>query len=208
VVEGSNIRFKRGDVEFELSGSPSDVAKAWEALEGAVVAAFAEAAPIGKPSGRGDAGPSNRDRAPKKAAARRRISTGGRGGRAPSDTQQRLLDAKLDSFPELGKDPSALYVGYAVLRWARDELQIGELTAADVYEVAHKLGIPHVLNAYRNAFGRHPRAVHKTSKRPQTFELMNPGKDALDTYLRQVAAGGSASEAEAKAEEAEAKAKE
>jgi len=207
VAEESNIRFKRGDVEFELSGSPSDVARAWEALEEAVVAAFAEA-PSAMPSGRGGgAESSNGGTTPKKSSARKRSSSGG-GGRTPSETQKRLLDAKLDSFPDLGKNPPALYVGYAVLRWARDELQISELTVTDVYAVAHKLGIPHVVAAYRNAFTRHARAVHKTSKRPQTFELMNPGDDALDTYLARVAAGESPSQAEAQAEEAEAKAKE
>ncbi|GIW20257.1 MAG: hypothetical protein KatS3mg065_0553 [Chloroflexota bacterium] len=71
--------------------------------------------------------------------------------------------------------------------------------------MAHKLGIPHTQNAYREAFRSHPRAVHKTTKRPQTYELMNPGVQALDAYLEQLAAGESPSEAEAKAQEAEQK---
>ena len=68
--------------------------------------------------------------------------------------------------------------------------------------------MPNKVNAYREAFRAHPRAVNRiASTTPQTFELMNPGDDALDGYLASVKAGGSADEAGAKAAEAEAKAK-
>ncbi|HEV8681681.1 MAG TPA: hypothetical protein VGS09_02750 [Actinomycetota bacterium] len=201
--EPSAIRFKRGDVEFELSGSQSDVAKAWEALGPSVVAEFERAReaqpPAGAPSTKTAAGPR------KKAAARKRPAAAAQP--AASDVRKRLMDAKLDSFPEIGRDPPALSTGYAVLRWARTELSINELTVPDIHAVAHRLRIPHSVNAYREAFRGHARAVNRTNKTPQTYELMNPGEDALDTYLASVAAGGSGDEAEAKAAEAEERSK-
>jgi hypothetical protein len=197
----STIRFKRGDVEFELTGSQADVAKAWAAIEESVVASFAAPTTLRRPAGSNGGSRSER----RKSTTRKRSAPAGE--RSTSDVRKRLLDAKLDSFPEIGKNPPAVYVGYAVLRWAREELEIGELTVPDIHAVAHKLRIGYSENAYREAFRPHARAVNKTSKSPQTYELMNPGDDALDTYLEQVAAGGSPTEAEAKAEEAEAKAK-
>ena len=198
----NTIRFKRGDIEFEMTGSQADLAKAWAALEGSVVAAFQKSATTaaGKP-----AATATPDRTRKKSTRRRAPSA--RTDSAKSDVRAKLGGAKLDSFPEVGKNPPALETGYAVLRWARDELGITELTVPDIHAVAHRLRIPHSVNAYREAFRNHPRAANKTNKTPATYELMNPGDDALESYLKAVASGGSPAEAEAQAAEAERAAK-
>jgi hypothetical protein len=203
----STIRFKRDGVEFELTSSQEDVARAWASLEESIVGAFK--AP---PSRRGASG--GGEAASQEGARRtqRRKASGAGGGASASqdDVRTKITQAQLDDFPELGTDPSALVVGYAVLRWARDKLGIEELTAPHIYAVSHdRLRVPHTVSAYREAFRVRPRAVHKnTAVKPQSFKLMNPGDQALDTYLSSLAAGGTAAEAEAKAAEAEAEASE
>src|SRR3954451_21483715 len=112
------IRFKRGDTEFELTSTREDVARAWGALDEAVIISFAPAAPApadaAETGGGGGTGRKRRTTGRKKTGA----AAGGAntdGAQTPADV---LAAARIDDFPEIGDDPPALMAGYAVLQWA------------------------------------------------------------------------------------------
>lgn len=109
-MSGSNttIRFKRGDCELEVAGSEAVVGRAWTVLESSIVEAFTGASHT-KPSDRAasDAVVAV-DR--KKTASKKRLGSR-TDERRSSDVQQRLLNARLDSFPDLGKNPPPSTLG-------------------------------------------------------------------------------------------------
>lgn len=199
-----HIRFRRGEVEFELSGSSSQVNTVWSALAKSVTDALqspssqsASDAKKGSPKYEGT------PPAQKKTPARKRSTPPGAGKTDRNAIQTALADAKLDEFPELGTSPTALYVGSAVLRFARDALGQDGLTISEVRDfAANRLRVPNTSPAYRSAFKRERRALDKSGS-PAVYRLMKPGDAALDAYLATVAAGGGTAEAEAAASEAE-----
>ncbi len=191
--DSSTIRFRLEGVEFELTASPEAVEKAWQALEPAIVGAF-----TASPSTRQASSNLPRGGSTQRASRRRGGAAPATGGTVQGSNRSRLMEAEMDDVPELGDDPSALVVGLAILRWARDKLGIGELTVQDIHAFAHeRLRVPHGANAYREAFRKHGRWVHKsTTAKPQTYKLMVPGERQLEQYLSKLAAGGTAAEAE------------
>jgi hypothetical protein len=208
----STIRFKRGDVEFELVGSASDVSRAWASLSGVIANAFAESTPPReRGSGEGDTQgeQTTRKQTARKKTTRKKTTAraaGGTRGQAKdrSKTLQKLLDAKRDTFPDLGSSPTALYAGYATLSWARKELDIDGLTASEIQKFCQqKLRIRNTAAAYRNAFNSVPKAVDASNDYPAVFRLMRPGEEALSTYLEQVAKGVSESDAATAADKVE-----
>lgn len=204
----ASMRFRRDGVEFELSGSAEDVRKAWTALEALVVAAYAEPARSSANSGTKRLGEGSTGETPGRRP--RRKSTRGStatGEAKPESNLSKLLAARVDEFPEIGDNPTALYAGYAVLRWAKETLGIDGLTATDIQEfLQQNLRIKNSSNAYRVAFANQPRAVDASGDRPAVFRLMRPGEKALDAYLNKVATGATAAEAQAAGDEAEQKA--
>jgi hypothetical protein len=189
-----------------MTGSAADVAAAWDALRPAVIQAFSAPTTTRTDAKRGasEDGPPGADRptgveVPQPKA--RRTRTAARAPRATgrADVIQRLMDAPLENFPELGDEPAALLAGYATLKWAHDALELEDLQIGELHAFLNqRLRIPHTANAYRNAFANNPRAVHGVG-RPAAFRLMTPGEKTLRTYLQQVEAGASASDAEAQA---------
>src|SRR4051794_28648315 len=124
VAEGPmhSIKFKRNGVEFEMSGSADDVAKAWAALHPTVVASFEHAAsrtPRRENTSESASTTDNGgDGARRRTTRKRGPSTG---ERATSSNLPMLLAAQVDDFPEIGETPTALYAAYATLKWARDK---------------------------------------------------------------------------------------
>jgi hypothetical protein len=208
------IRFKRDGVEFEMTGSQEDVEKAWAALEPSVVSAFTEAQTGGRRRQQqasepdpGDQGNGNgKPKAKPKPKSRRSASGATKSGGEREEILTKLLDADFDTFPELPNNAKAVYTGLATLRWARDELGIDGLAITEIHRfLSDKLRYGQTSEAYRLAFKSLPRATNATGT-PKIYRLMRPGDDALDAYLKTVAAGGSEKEAEQAGAEAEQKA--
>lgn len=199
-----SLRFKKGGVELELTGTRDDVMGAWQKLEGAAVEAFASESSRPEPApstGSSTQGSKTPERKPRKKTTRTRASSG---ESKREDNLSKLLAAQVDEFPEVGDSPTALYAGYATLRWAKDSLGIDGLTAKEIQTfLQQKLRIKNSPNAYRLAFSGQPRAVDASDDYPAVFRLMRPGETALDVYLKKVAKGASAAEAQAAGDEAE-----
>ena len=203
-----HIRFKRGDAEFELAGSAAQVNAVWSALETSVTDAFKNATsqPSRKQKKNDEGSDSDTPPTRQKASPRKRSTQAGagrNGGR--TEIKAALAEVKLDDFPELGDSPPSLYVGCAVLRFARDVLGHDGLLASEIREfAADRLRESVTAQAYRQAFNSNKakRAVDRSGS-PTVFRLMKAGDAALDAYLAKIQAGGSAAEAEAAATEAE-----
>jgi hypothetical protein len=198
-----SIRFRRDDVEFEMTASASDIASAWARLEPVLMTVLGEAT---RETGRTGARETQREAADSRR--RRRAATSRarqEGDRA--DIANQLASAAIDEFPELGQSPQGLYVAYAALKWARDELGIDGLTPSEIQHfAAQRLRLRNTQGAYRNALNRAGRAVDVRGNRPQVFHLMAPGERALEAYVREVERGGSPDEAEAAGQAAESEA--
>jgi hypothetical protein len=204
------FRFKRDGVEFELTGSQTEVEKAWGALESSVVSAFTEAQGGGRRRQQHapdpDASEMGKGRTKTKTKSRRATSGTAKPAGERDEILKKLLDADFDTFPELPNNATAVYTGFATLRWAKDELDIDGLTITEIHRfLSDKLRYGQTGEAYRYAFKQLPRATNATGS-PKVYRLMRPGGEALDAYLKTVAAGGSEKDAEKAGAEAEQKA--
>jgi hypothetical protein len=204
VAEEFSVEFNRRDGVVKVSGGD----KAWvERQVGSLVVALAGVASDAPPppppadlAGAGEGEGTGRKQPPKR---RRPASTKPAGSGGREDVGRLLRETPLEDFPEGAEDASAGVAAFAVLRWARDILGHDGLTASEIHSFLHnRLRQPNSVNAYRNAFKRDPRAV-TGSGNPVTWRLMAPGEAALDAYLKERAAGGTAPQAEAAAREAE-----
>lgn len=203
--QAHSIRFKRDGVEFELTGSETDVQKAWSALESSIVGAFGRAAEQHPRAPKPDSEKQTADTGDMQTKAKRRGGRRTTGGKT-DEVLDKLLNADFDTFPALPDDAQAVYTGLATLQWAKDTLGIDGLTIAQIHKfLSQKLRYSQSQNAYTNAFSRSPRSTNGTGT-PKIFRLMRAGDAALGAYLKAVAAGGSEKDAEKAGAEAEQKA--
>jgi hypothetical protein len=186
-----SIRFKDGDVEFELIGSASDVEKVWVLLEEHVTRAFATERPVrGRTTSNGSDGDGSKTPTKTRRSSRTAVGTSDGGSAARSDILQKLLGASIEDFPEIGDEPSAFLAGLATLSWARNELEIDGLQISEIHKfLSKKLRLSYTTEAYRFAFKQHPR-MFNTTGRPTTFHLMSRGDKELSKQLAELANKG------------------
>lgn len=216
------LRVKRGDVELEIRSSAETVAGAWADLSRQVSESFAlrRTSYGGALQGASDESVPENDsfatepmvEAKSKKPRQRSRRRPAQGNSAASDERANVADitanAPIDSFPDLGEKPSALYIGYALLRWMRDKHSVDGLTAGEIQSFAtSRLRRTNTRDAYRIAFRRQPRAVDATGT-PLVYRLMAPGERALETYLSKVAEGATSDEASEAGNMAEVEAEE
>ncbi len=216
------LRLRRGDVEFEIRGSAEMVAGAWAELSGQVSDAFTQqptssggtfqgASDEPTPQKGSSAAEAVVEAKPKKPRPRPRRRSAP-GNSSANDERARvagiIANAPFDEFPDLGDKPSALYIGYAVLQWMRDEHGVDGLTAKEIQSVADgRLRRPNTSNAYQGAFRNQSRAVSDTGS-PKVYRLMVPGERALEAFLRMVSDGATSDEASEAGDIAEVEAEE
>jgi hypothetical protein len=182
-----SIRFKDGEVEFEMTGTADDVTRVWLLLEGPVTRAFtSEQGSRSNNRASGSAPTDDKTRKKTKRTTRTAAANSG-----PSSTTagrdenlDKLLSAPVEDFPEIGDDPAALYAGLATLSWARHSLEIDGLTISEVHKfLSQKWRLSHTAEAYRFAFKQQPR-YFQSSGRPAVFKLMSRGEKALAEHVR------------------------
>lgn len=181
----NSLRFKRGGVEFEIVGSAADVGKAWDSLGEIVAEAFknlAASTPEPEEGSGGDGGQTNKTTSKKttrKATPRKSTASGGAGATARADVRKKLLGNELENFPDLGDAPTARYMGYALLNWAREQLEIEGLTAQEIRDFyLEKFNMPNTDAAYREGFRGRGREVMKSGN-PAVFRLTRDGQREL-----------------------------
>jgi hypothetical protein len=179
------VRFKRGSVEFELTSTAAEIAEVRRVLEPAFFAALSrpardeKAAALDHALGSIAATAAEGAREPRRPRSPRRLETRETLGRA--GVWEKLLGAELDEFPVLGDRPDALYAAYALLRWARDTLNLDGLTAHEIQAfLTMKLHLPYASEAYAASMiarepvgeveiiGDHPK-VYRLTKRGERF---------------------------------------
>jgi len=179
------VRFKRGNVEFELTSTPAEVAKLRKVLEPAVLAALA---------GDHDS-PRSLDEdltvvaavkteTAKRPARRPRVLHDVQGGEGEqrATVWQNLLAAAPDGFPSIGARPDALYAAYMLLRWARETLDIEGLTAHEIQAfLTMKLHLPYASEAYAAAIASraHNGEVEVIGDQPKVYRLTESGERLL-----------------------------
>jgi hypothetical protein len=185
------IRFKRGSVEFELTGSEGQVATAWTALEPAVVGAFEQGSSyddvgdeqaIDNGSGNGDAPKKRRKRT---TSAQRSATTNSE----RADVDKLLMETSLDSFDfaQLGNNPSSRIAGYAVLDWAHKKLDTDGLTSQEIQKfLSVRLRVKATYQAYAHALSLRVK-VGEIDKVGNIYRLMGKGEEALAAHVKKVA---------------------
>lgn len=184
------IRFKTGSVEFELTSSAPEVAKARELLADAITAAFSnppdEDAAGSEP---GDvSGDSTTKKTRKRRSSRRSNTSAVSGGSdARNATRDKLLGASLEGFPPVGDKPASLLAGYALLSWAHKKLDIDGLTAQEIQAFYNgKWRLKRSYQAFSQALAKRVRTgdVDVQGSNPQVFRLMSSGETELAGMLK------------------------
>jgi hypothetical protein len=187
------IRFKDGDIEFEMTSSPEEVARVWSLLEATVSQAFASDRPARPQTPASMGGSTSNGKKPRKqrrkATAPSSASASSASGGARDTSLDALLAASVEDFPEIGKDPSALIAGLATLSWARNSLQIDGLTISEIHKfLSQKWRLSFTAEAYRFAFKQYPR-MFQSSGRPTVYKLMSRGETALNEHIQEASKG-------------------
>jgi hypothetical protein len=188
--EMHTIRFKRGGIEFELTGSQDEVSRAWGSLESAVVTAFTQAASSGDTepteNGSGESGDTPKKKRRKAATSRRNAAT----NNERAEVEAKLKETSLDGFVQLGSNPSSRIAGYAALSWAREKADVDGLTAQEIQRLlSSRLRIKATYQAYAAALGGRVKDG-EVDKVGNLFRLMGKGDTALAEHVKKVAEGG------------------
>src|SRR5919202_167667 len=127
------IRVKTGSIEFELTSSPEEVAKARSALEASILAAF-QGPPGQEPQlASGDATePAARGPAAARKRAATKMKARDEAGGERAHIREALLAASTEGFPALPTKPAARWGAYAVLSWANKRLNLDGLTPQEI----------------------------------------------------------------------------
>lgn len=187
------IRFRREGVEFELTGSQEEVARAWVSLESAVVSAFLQAAPNGDApgstaeAGAGESGEGTTRKRRRRPGGQQRASGTSNNGRA--EVEKLLTETSLDGFAQLGSSPTARMAGYAALEWAHNKAGVDGLTSQEIQKfLLSRLRIRNTYQAYAHALGGRVKSG-EIDKVSNLYKLMGKGKDALAEHVQKIAEG-------------------
>jgi hypothetical protein len=183
------IRFKREGVEFELTGSQEEVARAWTSLEPAVVAAFEKAPPSGdsrQATENGDSGEATTKKRRRRTSGQRRSGTT---INERADVKQKLAETPLDGFAEIGNKPTSRMAGYAALAWAHKKAGIDGLTSQEIQRfLSSRLRIKNTYQAYAAALGARVKSG-EIDKVGNLYKLMGKGENALAEHVKTGAEG-------------------
>jgi len=179
-----SLRVKARDVEFELTSTAEEVAAARALLTPLVEAAFSGSGPPDEDAG------SAADHVPQRKRKRRPPSSGSRrsGDGDREGVLEKLLDASVDRFPNVGDNPSSQLASYAILAWALDELEIDGLTAQEIqafYDKRRRLKRSY--QAYAQALAKRVPSgeIDIKGDKPQVYRIMNTGKTTLKGLLEE-----------------------
>jgi hypothetical protein len=188
--EMHTIRFKRGGIEFELTGSQEQVSRAWGSLEASVVTASTQAVSNGDAegaeNGNGESGEAPKKKRRKAATSRRNAATNDE----RAEVEAKLKETSLDGFAHLGSNPSSRIAGYAALSWARAKADVDGLTAQEIQRfLSSRLRVKATYQAYAAALGGRVKDG-EVDKVGNLFRLMGKGDTALAEHVKKVAEGG------------------